>query len=359
MKVELNDLQLNDFELLLRDYDNALQSNEQKLEIDIETHSINEKTITAKIGDVFDCGEHRVVVGSACNVETIATALKHQAADLLLTDPPYGVGAEKAALVRIRNIKHSSLRVEEGVRVGIINDTLKREEYTEFINSSFSSIIRNLKPGGVFYVWHGDAGFSHLVMQTALENLNCHISGNLVWLKDQFILSFADYKWQHEPCFYGWLKGASHNFYGARNSSTILERDAIKHLNLRGLDKAKLIKIIVKLIELGTKNISSIIRCDKPPRSPMHPSQKPVTLFKQLILNSTLENALVLDPFGGSGTTLIACEELKRRCALVELDPLYAQESIMRWESMTGQKAVKVEPQSATTYGYEFSNEGI
>jgi DNA modification methylase len=331
--MKLNDLLFSDFELM---------TSEPIIETVVEdVFAQDARYTTAKVGDVYLCGRHRLVIGDSGCEEILTKALNNRKADLLLTDPPYGVDIEAVDKCKGKVIGRSNARVRDGVRTTIANDNLKESEFTSFIEKTFSVLLKHIRPGGVYYIFYGDNGPSRLAIPEALKNNGGHISSTIIWIKDQLLLSFADYKWKHEPIIYGWKKGASHKWYGGFNKSTVIERETIKQLNLNELSRSKLIKIIVKLLELGEPP-SSIIRCDKPYRSTLHPTQKPIPLFKQFIQNSSSEGELVLDPFGGSGTTLLACEELNRDCAIIEIMPRYAIDSVIRWEQLTGKKAIKL-----------------
>ena len=159
----------------------------------------------------------------------------------------------------------------------------------------------------------------------------------LIWVKSQFTLGRQDYQWQHEPCLYGWKAGAEHYFTEYRTETTVFS-DA-RQLNLNNLKKDELKELCEKLITAG-ETPSTVIFEQKPARNAEHPTMKPVKLFGRLIRNSTRPGEAVLDSFGGSGTTMIACEQLNRRCYMMELDPRYCDVIIDRWEKFTGRKAV-------------------
>ena len=160
----------------------------------------------------------------------------------------------------------------------------------------------------------------------------------LIWVKSQFVLGMStDYQWAHENCLYGWKTGAAHYFTDSRAEATVIEDEGVK---LSTLKKGELVALCEKL--LGTDSAKTVLRADRPMRAELHPTVKPQALLAPLIRNSTKPGWTVLDLFGGSGSTLIACEQLGRRCLMMELDPKYADVIIQRWETMTGQKAVKV-----------------
>lgn len=207
-------------------------------------------------------------------------------ADLWLTDPPYNVayqGKTKDALT-------------------IQNDEMDDESFRRFLVSAYSAADSVLKEGAAFYIWHADSeGFN---FRGACRDVGWKVRECLIWSKNTFVLGRQDYQCQHEPCLYGWKDGAAHNWYSDRSQTTILE-------------------------------------FDRPNRNAEHPTMKPVGLFQYLIGNSTKPRDIVLDSFGGSGTTLIACEQSGRSARILELDPCYCDVIIERWQNLTGQRAVR------------------
>lgn len=211
-----------------------------------------------------------------------------QLIDLLLTDPPYNVNYQG------RTAKREKLK----------NDNLKAEDYQAFLTAAFSNAYEHMKAGACFYVWH--ATREHRNFETALNNAGLQVRQQLIWNKSHIVLGWSDYHWKHEPCLYGWKEGAAHKWYSDRKQTTVL--------NFK-----------------------------KPTKNRLHPTMKPVEMMSYLIGNSTKEGDKVLDLFGGSGSTLIACEELNRICYTMELDEKYCETIIERWETATGKKAVLCE----------------
>ena len=232
-------------------------------------------------------------------------------ADLLETDPPYNVAVE-------------------GKAGSIENDDMPDTDFYEFLCKAFGNAADCMREGASFYIWHADS--NGLQFRMAAENAGLHIRQNLIWVKSHWTLGRQDYQWKHEPCLYGWKEGASHYFIDVRSLCTV--QDYTEELNKLG--REELIDIIKKYQE----NISTIYHEDKPNVSELHPTMKPMSLIKKHIRNSSKEGDIVLDLFGGSGTTLIACEEMNRRSYTMEFDTHFAEVIINRWEEMTGQKAV-------------------
>lgn len=192
--------------------------------------------------------------------------------------------------------------------------------------------------GGSFYVFHSDSHggtFRNAVIDEGLIIKQC-----LIWKKNTLVLGRQDYQWIHEPCLYGWKDGAAHYFINDRGYTTVIELDKE---DLSKKSKPELIKIIKEL--QAPEQATSIIEEDKPAKNPLHPTMKPIRLIGRLIANSSKPNETVLDTFGGSGSTLIASEQLGRVCYTMELDPKYVDVIVDRWEKLTGQKAIKEEEQ--------------
>lgn len=180
---------------------------------------------------------------------------------------------------------------------------MEDKKFREFLKSAFSNAYQFLKDGASFYIWHADSeGYN---FRGACHDVGLEVRECLIWKKNSLVLGRQDYQWQHEPCLYGWKDGASHRWFSDRKQTTILEYD-------------------------------------KPKKNDLHPTMKPVNLIAYLISNSSKKNESVLDMFGGSGTTLIACEELKRKCYMVELDEHFCDIIINRWEEFTNRKATKI-----------------
>lgn len=264
---------------------------------DIEDEGMPEEVVCrCKRGDVWVLGAHRVKCGSSTDPDDMADLLRGGVADLIVTDPPYNVALGQHD--RPSEAKQLHRRTDGLV---IANDSWDNDEdFIEFLRSAFELGMDALKPGGAFYIWHADT--QRMNFLKACERAGMTIRECLVWVKNVFTLGRQDYQWRHEPCLYGWKDGASHQWYSDRKQSTVLE-------------------------------------FDKPSLNSEHPTMKPIPLIAYQIENSSKEGDLVLDMFGGSGSTLIACEKLGRKCMTMELDPHYCDVIISRWEEMTGQRA--------------------
>lgn len=238
-----------------------------------------------RLGDVWVCGDHRVMCGSSLDQAQVELLCGNQRVDMLLTDPPYNVayeGKTKDALT-------------------IQNDNMGDSEFRVFLRDAFVSANTIMKPGAVFYIWHADLeGYN---FRGACQDAGWKVRQCLIWKKNHMVMGRQDYHSQHEPCLYGWKDGAGHLWASDRKQTTILN-------------------------------------FERPSRNGDHPTMKPVALFEYQMLNNTKGGDIVLDSFGGSGTTLIAAEKNGRIARIMELDPKYVDVIVKRWEDFTGQKAV-------------------
>lgn len=183
----------------------------------------------------------------------------------------------------------------------------------------------------MFYIWHDDA--KRMPFLEALARIGWDVRQVLVWVKNGFVLGRQDYQWKHESCLYGWKEGSPHWFVDLRNLTSVIEQPG---LDIDKASKEQLLDLVKSFMALP----QTVIRENKPLRSEDHPTMKPIRLIARLILNSTLSGQAVIDPFCGSGTTLLACEQLGRRCLAMELDPGFCDVIIRRWQDMTGKRAV-------------------
>jgi site-specific DNA-methyltransferase (adenine-specific) len=240
-----------------------------------------------KPGDIWILGDHKLMCGSSIDVEDVKKLMGGASANLWLTDPPYNVNYEGAT--------------EEHLKIA--NDNMEDGEFRDFLVKAYKAANEVMSEGASFYIWHADSeGYN---FRGAARDVDWKIRECLIWNKNAMVLGRQDYQWKHEPCLYGWKKG-THKWYSDRKQTTVID-------------------------------------FDKPVRNREHPTMKPVPLFAYLMQNSTKAGDIVLDSFGGSGTTLIAAEQLGRKARLMELDPHYCDVIIARWEKLTGKEAVRCE----------------
>lgn len=261
-------------------------------------------------GDLWKLGNHYLLCGDSTINSDIKALLNGKKADLLLTDPPYNVA------------------VENSQGMTIANDNMSNLEFYEFLKDVFTVADSNLKEGGAFYIWHGES--EGLNFRKACDYVGWNVKQCLIWVKNSITLGRQDYQWKHEPCLYGWKSGAGHYFIKNRKQPTVIDNS----VDLELMTAEELREYITELQEP-----SSILYEDKPLKNTDHPTMKPVRLMKKQIKNSTKQGEIVLELFGGSGSTLLACEELGRVCYANELSPVYCDVIINRWEQLTGEQA--------------------
>jgi DNA modification methylase len=241
----------------------------------------------SKLGDIYQLGRHRLMCGDSTNVEQVKVLTNGELVDMLLTDPPYNVAYEGKTKDKLK----------------IKNDNMEDTAFRQFLCSAFSAANEVMKAGAVYYIWHSDSeGYN---FRGACHDIGWQVREVLIWNKNSMVLGRQDYQWKHEPCLYGWKDGASHLWASDRKQTTVID-------------------------------------FNKPNKSDIHPTMKPVGLFDYQIQNNTKGGDIVLDLFNGSGTTIIACEQNGRKAYCMELDPKYVDAAIDRWEKFTGQKAVKL-----------------
>lgn len=283
-------------------------------EDDFDDQPTEEDEPVSKPGEIYILGDHILMCGDSTDPEAVKRLMGGELADCVITDPPYNVAIEGGT------DEHMTIK----------NDDMPEEQFEEFLREAFSTLADNLKEGGAFYIWH--ASRTQRNFENALNLNGLEVRQQIVWVKNQFVLGRQDYQWRHEPCFYGWKAGQGHYFEFDRTQTTVIE----------DMDDLTREEAIQKLKELCDQ-YSTVIHEDKPPVNDIHPTMKPLKLIGKLIRNSTEKGDVVLDLFGGGGSTLIACEELGRSCRMMELDPFYVDAIINRWQEYTGRKARKMQ----------------
>ena len=280
LRVEIEALQAEDFDPLLTGFDAAELdelfadgSEKDVKDDDFDLSAALEKASFVERDDVWTVGRHRLVCGDATSEEDVALLMDGKRANLLLTDPPYGVSFKSASGLTIQN------------------DSMKDEEFYQFLLSAFQRMADHLEKGGSAYVFHADT--EGLNFRRAFVDAGFHLAGCCIWVKDSLVLGRSDYQWQHEPVLYGFLQNGKHPWFSDRKQTTIW-------------------------------NFA------KPKRNANHPTSKPLDLLAYPIGNSTQENAIVVDTFGGSGSTMMACEQMNRTCFMMELDGKYASVILRR-----------------------------
>ena len=241
---------------------------------DFDLSAALEKAAFVLPGDIWTVGRHRLMCGDATKPEDVQKLMDGKRANLIVTDPPYGVSFKSSSGLTIQN------------------DSIKNEEFYAFLLSAFKNMADVLEKGGAAYVFHADT--EGLNFRRAFIDAGFHLAGCCIWVKDSLVLGRSDYQWQHEPILYGFLQNGKHPWYSDRKQTTIW-------------------------------------KYAKPKRNENHPTSKPLDLLAYPISNSSQENSIVIDTFGGSGSTMMACEQTGRECRMMELDPKYASVILRRY----------------------------
>lgn len=287
-------------------------------------------------GDVWVIGDHRVMCGSALEPANWQALMAGEQADLVFTDPPYGVsiGEKNDSLAKAKGHKNKT--------GGILNDDLQGDQLYQFLLTTFRCLRDLMKPGAPIYVYHSDSEW--LAFRKSFLDAGFKLQACLMWKKNAFTLGRSDHQWIHEPVLYGWLPGAGHRWYGGRKQSTIVELG--EGSPFRQLEDGRW-GIVVgdeAFIVSGDATIEmapgSIISEPKPAKSELHPTMKPVNLVARHLKNSARRGDVVVDAFGGAGSTAIASHQLGMKARLMELDPKYADVCVARLQMFTGLRAV-------------------
>ena len=288
LRIEIESLQGEDFDVSLTGFEEqeladlfAIEGDKAAKDDDFDLSAALEKASFVERGDLWIVGRHRLLCGDATRTEDVERLMDGKKANLIVTDPPYGV----------------SFKSSDGLTIQ--NDSMKDEEFYIFLLTAFQCMAEHLENGGSSYVFHADT--EGLNFRKAFIDAGFHLAGVCIWVKNSLVLGRSDYQWQHEPVLFGWKKGGKHSWYSDRRQTTIWNYD-------------------------------------KPKRNKNHPTSKPLDLLGYPICNSSQENAIVLDSFGGSGSTLMACEQLNRICHMMELDEKYASVILRRYVEDTGDK---------------------
>jgi site-specific DNA-methyltransferase (adenine-specific) len=273
--------QLEDWGLDIPDYG----VKELEAEEDDFDEAAPENPITV-LGDLYEIGEHRLLCGDSTQTDAFEKLMQGELADMVVTDPPYNVAYEGKT--------KDSLTIQ--------NDSMGNDEFYTFLYDFYSALTTAVKKGGAIYVWHASSEIINFAK--ALVDAGWLLKQQLIWVKNTMVMGRRDYQWKHEPCLYGWLEGASHNWYSDRKQTTVIE-------------------------------------WDKPQRNGEHPTMKPIGLFAYQIENSSKQGDIVIDAFGGSGTTMVACEQMKRKARIIEFDPKYCDVIVRRMVKLDPSISVK------------------
>lgn len=336
----LKELDLGDFDITLtgfsrQEFEELVQlpefepeTTEDEFDVD---KALEEETPIIKQGEVWQLGSHRLMCGDSTNYEHVKKLMGGEFADLVITDPPYNVNYEEKA--EALNV----WRPNNNGAMQIKNDTMSNEAFYSFLLKAYTNMVEIMRPGAAIYVFHADS--EGLNFRKAFVDAGLKLSECLIWEKNNFVLGRCDYHWRHEPCLYGWKEGAAHYFIDDRTQDTVILEDDV---DFESMKKPELIQYI-KDLKGRYADQTSVLYEKKPMSSALHPTMKPLELIGKLMKNSSRKNWKVADLFGGSGSTLMAAEQLGRTAFAMEYDEHYASVIIKRWEEYTGQKAVRLE----------------
>lgn len=271
-----------------------------KEEIQDDVPEIDETRTISKLGDIYELGEHRIMCGDSTDKATVEKLMNGEKADLYLTDCPYGVSME----AREKSSSSSSWVNKDRHHSKISNDDRPLDEMKVFWNKVATAAIASCSDEASYYWFACQGGDQMMMMMMSLGEAGWAVKHELIWLKDQMVFGRADYHYKHEPIIYGWKRKGKHNWFGDRKETSVIE-------------------------------------CQRPKKSDLHPTMKPIELLERLLQNSSKHGHKVLDTFGGSGSTLIACEKTKRKCFMMELDPHYIDVIVTRWCKYTGKTEIK------------------
>lgn len=286
----------------------------------------------ARRGDLWVLGEHRAGCGDATSIDDLAGLLAGEKADAAWTDPPYNVAYDPAAKLPA---------ARRPLKRAIANDALTPQQFAEFLSRALVALFAGLKEGAPLYVAHPETG--GLLFRQCFEAAGFRLASCLIWRKNALVLSRGDYHFIHEPVLYGWKPGTGHRWYGGRRRVSVLEFDeppfqqtGEDEWQIRVGDETLLVRGRGLTVESARGTVLSEPR---PARSREHPTMKPPALVRRMLANSARAGAAVLDPFAGSGSTLVACQQLRMRARLLELDPGYVDVAVRRWEALAGASA--------------------
>jgi len=322
----------NDLSDLFTSVEITQEANDDGYDIEKALKEAEESEPRTKRGDIWLLGNHRLLCGDASDFSDVGILMGGQQADLIITDPPYNVDYEAKDKSLERSYKRNTTRKNNE----ILNDRMDEEAFYSFLFQIFGNYYDAAKPGAAVYVFHADS--EGLTFRQAFDAAGFKLAEVLIWEKNQFVIGRQDYHWRHEPILYGWKEGAGHYFIDDRSQDTVFIEDDI---DFSAMKKDELVAYIEQ-VRAKLSERTSIQYEKKPAKSDMHPTMKPVALVGRLMLNSSRRGEAVADFFAGSGTTLIAAEQLGRVAFAMEINPKYCDVIIDRWEEFTGKKAVLV-----------------
>lgn len=302
------------FDINMADFGFSVQEEEKEV-VEDDVPDVPENPVS-KYGDIYQLGQHRLMCGDATKLRDVEILLAGESVDLVITDPPYNMGYEGAGNTKDRKSKR------------IMNDKLPESEFREFLNKAYLSYINSMKDGASIYVFYKELGNGIFMQEMRAAGLT--YKQELIWAKDHFVLGGSKYQSMYEPCLMGCKGDRIAVWNGGRKQGSVIES-----IDLMGEDEVR--ETLKKILN---EQDTDLLREKKQTVNDLHPTMKPVRLIARFIRNSSNKGDLVMDLFGGSGTTMIASEQTGRKCYMMELDPKYVDVIVKRWELFTGEKAV-------------------
>ncbi|PKM72836.1 MAG: DNA modification methylase [Firmicutes bacterium HGW-Firmicutes-16] len=340
LKELLLDLDASDFDISITGYtQDDLSDLISKLDIPTEAHDdgfdpddIDQtaEPITHR-GDIWQLGRHRLMCGDSTDRGDMTKLMGAEQADLIITDPPYNVDYES----KVESLRQAGFNTERE-NSHIENDKMADGAFFEFLRRAYGNMAEAARAGAAIYVFHADT--ETVNFRTAMKAAGFKIAECLIWEKNAFVMGRQDYHWRHEPILYGWKEGAGHYFIKDRTQDTVMLEDDI---DFESMKKAEIIAWIEQRTR-DNKDLTTVLFENKPHKSDLHPTMKPIELIGRLMLNSSKPGWIVLDSFMGSGSTIMAAEQLGRTVYGMEMDEKFCDVIIKRWEEFTGQRAVRL-----------------
>lgn len=333
MDIEITGFDDCEIDMLIADLKPPREIVEDNFDVDSAVEAIEEPV--TRLGDIWQIGRHYLMCGDATVPADVQKLMRGAEAEMIFTDPPYNVNYEGGTGMKLKN------------------DNMKKDAFYQFLKAALINMLGIVAPGGAIYVCHAESEGSNF--RGAMHDAGWLLKQTLIWVKHHFVMGRQDYQWRHEPILYGWKPGAAHRWYGGRKQSTVLEdfftaaggvveateEGAVLRFN-HGMSSITLKVPSFEVVDIIAEEGSTIWRFGKPIKNDVHPTMKPIALCARAIQNSSIFGDIVADFFGGSGSTLMAAEQTDRICYAVELDPVFCDVIVQRWEQFTGQKATKI-----------------
>lgn len=322
----------DDLAALFTEVDLTHEATEDRYDIDRALRQAEEKEPVTQPGDIWALGDHRLMCGDATDPYDVTLLMDGAEADLVITDPPYNVDYES----KDKALEYSGKKSRTRISDELAGDKMKDDDFYTFLFRAFNNICDVARKGAAIYVFHAD--LQGMTFRQAFSDAGFTLREVLIWERSNFVLGRSDYHWRHEPILYGWKDGAAHYFVDDRSQDNIFYEDDIDFESMKKKDLIAYIELMRKdLLERTTVQYEK-----KPAKSSLHPTIKPVSLIGRLMANSSRRREIVVDLFAGSGTTVIAAEELGRKAYAMEISPRYCDVILDRWREYTGREPERI-----------------